>query len=167
MRETEQNILPVRQAKSQSVARSNGEYSIFQCLIVSRDLERQEMLARGAADNGWETIVCGDADAALAHLRRKFVQLAVIDLQSDDSGEFQELLEQFSSTSGMLTIVCGSDSDMEEEVWVRQLGAWLYLPGVTAATNVSMLCGEARHIVERMHAAANAPANRKALRRAR
>ena len=167
MREFEQIILPVGQTHDQSIARQKGEYVLLQCLIVSRDIERQEMLACGAADNGWETIVCGDAESALAHYRRNFVQLAVVDLQSDYEGDLAELLEQFSSANGLLTIVCGSDCDMEEEIWVRQLGVWLYLPGVTDRTNVSMLCGEAKHVVERMHAAAHSPAQRKPMRRAR
>ena len=167
MRDFEQRILPVRQTHDQSIARRKGEYLLLQCLIVSRDIERQEMLARGAADNGWETTVCGDAQSALAHQRRNFVQLVVVDLQGDYEGDLAELLEQFSSANGLLTIVCGSDSDMEEEIWARQLGVWLYLPGVTDMTNVSLLCGEAKHIVERMHAAANAPVKRMPMRRAR
>ena len=167
MRDSEQNILPVRQTHGQAIVRRKSEYLLFQCLIVSHDIERQEMLARGAADNGWETIVCGDAESALDHKRRKFVQLAVVDLQSDYEGDLAELLQQFSSANGMLTIVCGSDCDMEEEIWARQLGVWLYLPGVNDGTNVAMLCGEAKHIVERMHAAASVPAQRKSMRRAR
>jgi hypothetical protein len=47
-------------------------------------------------------------------------------------------------------IVCGNEGDVEEEVWVRQLGAWLYLPNVTEASNLALLCGEARHIAERL-----------------
>jgi hypothetical protein len=35
-------------------------------------------------------------------------------------------------------------------VWVRQLGAWLYLPGVVDSNNFALLCGEARHIAERL-----------------
>ena len=167
MRDSEQNILPARQTQGHAVARRKGEYLLFQCLVVSSDAERQEMLARGAADNGWDTIVCGDAESALIQFRRKFVQLAIVDLESDLTGEFHDLLEQYSSPSGLLTMVCGTDADMDEEIWVRQMGAWLYLPGVTESTNITLLCGEAKHIVKRMHAAASAPAQRNPLRRAR
>lgn len=167
MQDFRQNILPAKQTQGRAAARSKGEYLLFNCLIVSPAIERQEMLARAAQEHGWEAIVCGDAETALTLQRRRFVQLAIVDLESDSSGEFAELLEQFASASGLLTIVCGSDADMEEEIQVRQIGVWLYLPGVTETTNVSLLCGEAKHIVERMHAAASAPAERKSgLRRA-
>ena len=47
-------------------------------------------------------------------------------------------------------IVCGNEGATEEEIWVRQLGAWMYLPGVTEGSNLSLLCSEARHIAERL-----------------
>ena len=168
LRDFEQSVLPAKQTFGEASTWKKDEYLLLQCLIVSCDVERQEMLARGAADSGWETIVCSNAESAWTYQRFKFVQLAVVDLASDLLGELRELLKQFSSLSGLLTIVCGNEADMEEEIWVRQLGAWLYLPGVTEATDVSLLCGEAKHIVERLHVAAIAPAERKAaLRRSR
>jgi hypothetical protein len=48
-------------------------------------------------------------------------------------------------------IVCGNEGRIEEEMWVRQAGAWLYLPGVTESSNFALLCGEARQIAQRLH----------------
>lgn len=168
MQDTERNILPAVRAQGRALERKPGEYLLFHCLIVSGDPERQEMLSRAAAESGWETILCSDAASAVSEQRRKFVQLAIVDLEGDSCGEFGELLERFSSANGLLTVVCGTEGDMEEEIWIRQVGAWLYLPGVNESTDVSLLCVEAKHIVERMHAAAHTSAARKLpLRRAR
>jgi DNA-binding response OmpR family regulator len=139
---------------------------IFHCIVVSTEVDRQQMLAEAAVQSGWETTVCGDAASALGYLRRGFLQLAIVDLASDSTGEFADLLQQFASQGGVLSIVCGNDGDDEEEIWVRQAGAWLYLPGVDDGTHVSLLCGEARHVVERMHAASTSQPQRTSMRRA-
>jgi hypothetical protein len=168
MREFHQGMLSSSRRQGRANARVKGEYLLFHCLIVSRHEERQEMLARAAVGIGWEAVLCSDAETALAHKRCRFMQLAIVDLESDSSGEFQELVEHLSASLGLLTVVCGRNGDLQEEIWVRQVGVWLYLPGVTEGTNVSLLCGEAKHLVERMHVAANARAERTtALRRAR
>ena len=76
------------------------------------------------------------------------MQLAVVVLDGDRSGDFDTLLEKLSRTKGMLLIVCGNQNAIEEEVFVRQLGAWFYLPGLADANAISSLCDEARRIVE-------------------
>ena len=59
-------------------------------------------------------------------------------------------VQKLAPTSGLLLIVCGNEGSIDEEIQVRQLGAWLYLPGVSDGDSVSLLCSEARHITERM-----------------
>lgn len=137
------------------VQRAARAINTYQCLIVSGDRKRGEMLERAAVDGGWKTCVCVDAATALAHLSRAFVHLAVVDLQGQELTAFRPVLEQLAARGGLLLIVCGNEGDLQEEVWVRQLGAWLYLPGVTETSNLALLCGEARQIAERL---AKAPA---------
>jgi DNA-binding NtrC family response regulator len=130
--------------------RAANAVAAFQCLVVSADRRRGVMLEQAAVDGGWKTCSCADTKAALAHVSRSFVHLAVIDLEGQTAEVFRPLLEKITSTSGVLLIVCGSEGDVEEELWVRQLGAWLYLPGVTESSNLALLCGEARQIAERV-----------------
>jgi DNA-binding NtrC family response regulator len=132
----------------------------FQCLIVSADGNRRQMLEQAAADSGWKTLPCADASAALAHLNRWLVHLVVVDLQGQPLEDFRPLVEQLTASRGLLLIVCGNEGHLEEEIWARQRGAWMYLPGVADSSNVSLLCGEARQIAERLHkpAAERAPA---------
>jgi DNA-binding response OmpR family regulator len=124
--------------------------SLLQCLIVSADARRREMFERAAADGGWKTFPCADAPTALAFIDRSLVQLAIVDLEAEAAEAFRPIVENVTRTSGLLLIVCGNEGEVAEEVWVRQLGAWLYLPGVLDSNNLALLCGEARHIAERL-----------------
>jgi DNA-binding NtrC family response regulator len=132
------------------VQRAARATSAYQCLILSTDPRRGDMLERAASDGGWKTCVCANATTAMAHLSRAFVHLAIVDLQDQPLKDFRPVLEQLTSRGGLLLIVCGNEGDLQEEVWVRQLGAWLYLPGVTETSNLALLCGEARQIAERI-----------------
>jgi DNA-binding NtrC family response regulator len=124
--------------------------STLQCLVVSADANRREMFDRAAADGGWKTFPCADAATALAYIDRSLVQLAIVDLEAESAQAFRPIVESATRTSGLLLIVCGNEGEVEEEIWVRQLGAWLYLPGVLDSSNLALLCGEARHIAERL-----------------
>jgi hypothetical protein len=37
------------------------------------------------------------------------------------------------------------------EVWSRQLGVWMYLPGVDSESDLALVYSEARGIVEKLH----------------
>ncbi len=145
------NTLSVREQVQHKYARRAAKLvNVFQCLIVSANPERRRTLDRAASESGWKTHVCADAQAALAHVNRWLVQLAVVDLDTPSSATFRPLVEQLAAQSGLLSIVCGHDGDVQEEIWVRQQGAWMYLPGVADSSNVGLLCSEAKQIVERI-----------------
>ena len=46
--------------------------------------------------------------------------------------------------------VCGKPDDTLGEVWSRQLGVWMYLPGVDSQSDIALLCGEARNILTKL-----------------
>ena len=124
--------------------------NVFQCLIVSADASRRETFERAASEGGWKTFPCADPGSALAYLSRSVVQLAVVDLEAQQTNLFRPVVERLAASNGLLLIVCGNEADVEEEVWVRQSGAWLYLPGAVEGTQFRVLCGEARQIAERL-----------------
>ena len=147
----EVKTLSVREQTQLKYARRAAKLvDAFQCLIVSSDSRRRRMLERAAADGGWKTFTCADAPTALAHIHRWLTQLAVVDLEAQPSESFRPLVEQLSTCNGLLSIVCGNEGNVDEEIWVRQRGAWMYLPGVADTSNISLLCGEARQIAERL-----------------
>lgn len=150
-------LTPAAQIQLRFAKRVAKPVSTLQCLIVSADTQRREMFDRAAADGGWKTFSCADAATALAFIDRSLVQLAIVDLEAEAAQAFRPIVETVTRTSGLLLIVCGNEGEVEEEVWVRQLGAWLYLPGVLDSNNLALLCGEARHIAERLSKSTGAP----------
>jgi ActR/RegA family two-component response regulator len=119
-----------------------------QCLVVSASQAHREILSRSANRGGWDTIVCADDQNALAAFRRTRFQLAIVDLSYFGSTPtaFRELSQTLAAQSGLLLIVCGKESDPQEEIWARQLGVWLYLPGVTPdhADEMTAICEHAQ-----------------------
>ena len=123
----------------------------FQCLLASGDAPRREMLLESVNAAGWETVVCSDLAGAWSALRREMFQMAVVDLQAQQQGiDFRELCEQLASQRNLLLMVCGNEANASEEIWARQLGAWLYLPGVSAGSDLETLCVEGRNIAQRI-----------------
>jgi ActR/RegA family two-component response regulator len=144
------SVTPRDQIQLRFAKRASKLVSTYQCLIVSADSKRRDMLERAAMEGGWKTLLCADASTALTMVNRSLVQLAIVDLESQRAESLRPVVERFQVSNGLLLIVCGNEGDVEEEVWVRQLGTWLYLPGVVDDGNLSLLCGEARQIAERL-----------------
>ena len=145
-----QAIAPAVHAHAVIAQRAAPVIGLLECLVVAGGRQRQEMLATAAAERGWETIVCQDADSALRCLAQHSVRLALVDLEGGTRTRLAHLLEKLAASRGLLLIVCGNEDDAGEELWIRQLGAWLYLPGVVESSDLSALCGEARQIAEKL-----------------
>jgi DNA-binding NtrC family response regulator len=117
------------------------------CLIVSTCPAKRELLALAASEAGWETIVCQDGASARVTVERVRFQMAWVDLESPTSpSEFRELCRSISALPQVLQVICGHVDDVKEEIWARQLGVWLYLPGVSLehADELVMLCEQAQ-----------------------
>jgi hypothetical protein len=124
------------------------------CLVVSGSVARSQWWVRAAREEHWATIVCRTADEAARQAVRNRIQLALIDLQSAPAAQewaFRQLVEQLATCDGTLVAVCGKPNDALGEVWSRQLGVWMYLPGIDSQSDIAVLCSEARHIVEKLN----------------
>ena len=129
--------------------------ALHTCLVVSVSPRRAQLLVRAAHEEQWATIVCKTADDALRQSVRQRVDLALVDLQSAPPPEerlLRVLVEQLAARHGPLLAVCGKPDDTMGEVWSRQLGVWMYLPGVNSQSDIALLCGEARNILEKLGA---------------
>jgi hypothetical protein len=121
-------------------------------MVVSMSPSRAQMLSRAAHEGQWSTIVCHCADDALRQAVRQRVQLALVDLQSASASQapsLKKLVEQLSARR-ILLAVCGKPDDPMGEVWSRQLGVWMYLPGVDSQSDIALLCAEARQVLEKL-----------------
>ena len=127
--------------------------SLQTCLVVSASPHRAQLWVRAAHDEHWTTIVCTTADDANRQSVRHRIDLALIDLQSavaECESRFKGLVQQLAARGGPLLAVCGKPDDPTGEVWSRQLGIWMYLPGVDSQSDIAMLCGEARKILQKL-----------------
>lgn len=123
------------------------------CLVVSPYAQRSQLFVRAARHEHWATIVCRTADEAARQAARNRIHLALVDLQSvpaDQKDGYRRLVQQLTSQGGPLVAVCGKPNDTLGEVWSRQLGVWMYLPGVDGESDIAMVCCEARAIVEKL-----------------
>jgi hypothetical protein len=128
--------------------------TLHMCLVVSSSATRAQLWVRAAHEEHWSTIVCTTADEALRQSVRQRVDLALVDLQSAVAGQeplLRKLVEQLAARHGPLLAVCGKPNDTTGEVWSRQLGVWMYLPGVDCQSDIALLCGEARNVLAKLN----------------
>jgi len=128
------------------------------CLVVSTSARRAQQWVRAAHDEYWATVVCSTAEDAIRQSVHQRVDLALVDLQPAtpvQENELRALVERLAARDGPLLAVCGKPDDTTGEVWSRQLGVWMYLPGVDGQSDIALLCGEARNILKKLgeHAA--------------
>jgi hypothetical protein len=123
------------------------------CLVVSTSARRAQLWVRAAHEEQWATIVCTTADDAMRQSVRHRVELALVDLQSAPPTQVQvlrTLVERLAARNGPLLAVCGDPDDTSGEVWSRQLGVWMYLPGVDGHSDIALLCSEAKNILQKL-----------------
>jgi hypothetical protein len=124
-------------------------------LVVSTSARRAQLWVRAAHEEQWTTIVCTTADDAMRQSVRHRVELALVDLQSAPPAQVQvlrNLVERLAARNGPLLAVCGDPDDTTGEVWSRQLGVWMYLPGVDGHSDIALLCSEAKNILQKLGA---------------
>lgn len=127
--------------------------ALHTCLIVSTSPRRAQLLVRGAHEEHWATLLCTNADDALRQTLLHRVHLALVDLQSaaiEQESRLRALVERLAERGGPLLAVCGRAEDAMGEVWSRQLGVWMYLPGVDSQSDIALLCSEAKLILEKL-----------------
>ena len=143
----------VQREQTKPRARTRSGTGLFQCLVASVDPKRRDALASAASGQGWNPVVCADAQNANAASRRMLLGLALVDLEKPGGGtpsQFRPLTEQLVVWPNLLVVVCGHQEDPTEEIWARRLGAWLYLPGFRHDTEVATVCREAMIVSQRL-----------------
>lgn len=120
------------------------------CLLVSKEEAFIEGMQRAASGAGWD---CASSDDPRDSLRRAFLHcfgLAIVDIAPTLHRQLlSDLFRILNGTSGGLVIAYDRRADPEAELWARQNGAWLYVPGVADWDSLSTACAEARRLHER------------------
>ena len=131
--------------------RARKRISALRCLVVSEDPDRLALIADAAADAGFQPIACSEVASAWLLSRRERSQLAFIDVgHAKDQSGLKDLGEHLSRSGDALVAICGDEAQPLEEIWARQIGAWLYLPGLAGREELSSLCTEARPVIEKL-----------------
>ena len=137
------------QASSSRTARGPG---LLKCLVVSGDRGLRHRLDAVTDLSGWSACDAPDEAEDLTSVVDGEYQLVVVDVArplGERVNDSIEIAEEFAGRPGTLVVVCGSAESVDEELWARQIGAWVYLPGVSGGDALVSLFAEARQVVER------------------
>lgn len=146
----------VRSLAGQSPAIRTGRVPGLKCLVVSGDGGLRGRLDTMADLGGWAACEAPVDTSDLRSAIEGDYELVVVDIAhplGERVNDTIEVAEEYASRPGTLLVVCGSDESVDEELWARQLGAWVYLPGVSGGDALMSLFAEARRVLERRGAA--------------
>jgi hypothetical protein len=125
---------------------------LAKCLIVSGDRGFRNRLEAVAELAGWSECDAPVEGVELGSVIESDYQLVVVDIArpiGERVNDSVEIAEEFAGRPDSLLAICGSDDNVDEELWARQLGAWVYLPGVSSGDALLSLVTEARRLAER------------------
>lgn len=145
----------VGQTKRVDTQQRKAGIGLMQCLVSSASQTRRNMLSQAAAEAGWDTVVCAAPESALGEFKRTMFHFAMIDFvhRGETPVGVRELAQTLAQDSSQILVgICGHEANPTEEIWVRQLGIWLYLPGATTASEISLLCEQALQIASKQQA---------------
>jgi DNA-binding NtrC family response regulator len=106
---------------------------LLKCLVVSGDADLRRRLDTMADLAGWSACEAPVDAAELRSLVDSDYHLVIADIArplGERVNDTVEIAEEFAGRPDTLVVVCGSGESVDEELWARQLGAWVYLPGV-------------------------------------
>jgi hypothetical protein len=125
---------------------------LLRCMVVSLSAERRRLIRTAAEAQAWDAFVCRDAGEFLRAAFKRSVPLIVVDLPDSGSPAYRELqgvVERAKEITDSLMLVVGPGVDAREEIWARQLGAWVYACEASSSGGLELLFHEARQAVER------------------
>jgi DNA-binding response OmpR family regulator len=125
---------------------------LMKCLVVSGDEGLRHRLDTMADLSGWSACEAPADAAELRSVVEGDFHLVIADIArplGERVNDTVEIAEEFAGRPGTLVVVCGSGDSVDEELWARQLGAWVYLPGVSGGDALMALFSEARRVAER------------------
>jgi hypothetical protein len=142
----------VRSLAGAPSARGGRGPGVIQALVVSGDRGLRNRLEAVSELSGWSACDVPADSAELGAAIEGDYQLVVVDIANpvgDRVNDSIEVAEEFAGRPGSLLVICGSEDNVDEELWARQLGVWVYLPGVSSGDALVSLFSDARRLAER------------------
>ena len=134
------------------MARGSRRSCLSRCLVVTGESSFRNRLESATELAGWQEC---DAPETVAELHSAIdgdYRLVLVDVANpvgDRVSDMVELAEEFAARPGTLLVICGPEDGIDEELWARQLGAWVYLPGAIAGDGLVSLLRDAGRMAER------------------
>jgi len=125
---------------------------LLKCLVLSGSPALRNRLDSAMELSGWSACDAPESGADLQAVIDGDYQLVIADIAhplGDRVSDTVEISEELASRPGTLLVVCGSEGSVDEELWARQMGAWVYLPGVSGGDALVSLLTDARRFAER------------------
>ena len=137
------------EAAADGVPLSRRRMGLLDCLVVTGDSTRRRRFEAATRLAGWLECAVPETSAELHRAIDRDFRLVIVDVVrplGERVNDTLEIAEEMASRQGTLIVICGSEDNVDEELWARQLGAWLYLPGMCDGDSLTSLCVEARRV---------------------
>ena len=124
----------------------------LKCLVLTGDRALRDRLGAAAELSGFSACDAPDDAAECSAAIDGDYHVVIADIAhplGDRVNDTVEMAEEFAGRPGTLLVVCGSGESVDEELWARQAGAWVYLPGAARGDALVSLLADARQFVER------------------
>lgn len=122
------------------------------CLVFGLQSDRRQFLVQAARSAGWDAVEYTQDPIRVGPREFEGQRLIVFDLEAEDgssSASLQSSAERAARQKGVLIVLCGNEGNAAEEIWARQLGVWLYLPGAVDNVDLADVFEEAARLDER------------------
>jgi hypothetical protein len=136
-------------------SRVNRLPGLSRCLVVTGQAGFRNRLTAATELAGWEECDAPKTDGDIRSAIDGDYRLVLVDIANpvgNRVSDMVELAEEFAARPETLVVICGPEDGIDEELWARQLGAWVYLPGAIAGDGLVSLFHEAVRLADRRHA---------------
>ncbi|MGH7503815.1 MAG: sigma-54-dependent transcriptional regulator [Longimicrobiales bacterium] len=116
-------------------------------LIVDDEYTLRESCASLLRQEGYKVTVCAEGAESIEHMKRKQVDIALIDLFMEGLSGLEVLAGCLETKPDTLAIMMTGNPSVESSVAALSAGAWDYLPKPFSATHLQILVGRASHTV--------------------
>ncbi|MCI0432484.1 MAG: sigma-54 dependent transcriptional regulator [Gemmatimonadetes bacterium] len=116
-------------------------------LIVDDEYTLRESCASLLRQEGYKVTVCSDGGDGVEQVRRRQVDIALIDLFMEGLSGLEVLAGCLEAKPDTLAVMMTGNPSVESSVAALSAGAWDYLPKPFSATHLQILVGRAAHTV--------------------
>ena len=116
-------------------------------LIVDDEYTLRESCASLLRQEGYRVSVCSEGNEAVETVRRRRVDIALIDIYLEGMSGLDILRGCLEAKPDLLAVMMTGNPSVESSVVALSAGAWDYLPKPFSATHLQILIGRAAHTV--------------------